>query len=46
MLECGACEPGSLGGFDERTAAGCDVLMAAAFEGMVGRPAPHVVDVA
>ena len=42
VFEGGAGEPGCLCGFDEQTAARGDVLMAAALEGVVGGPAPHV----
>lgn len=42
VFEGGSCEPGCLCGFDEETAARGDVLMATAFERVVGCPAPHV----
>ncbi len=45
VFERGAGEPGRLRGFDEEAAARGDVLVAAALEGVVGGPAPHVFDV-
>lgn len=42
VLEGGAREPACLCGFDEQAAARGDVLVTAAFEGVVGGPAPHV----
>ena len=45
VFEGGAGEPGGLIGLDEEAAARGDVLMPAAFEGVVRGPAPHVFDV-
>lgn len=43
VLKGGAGEPGCLCSFDEHTTARGDVLMTAAFQRVVGCPAPHVL---
>lgn len=38
-------QPGSLGALDERATPGSNDLLGTAVEGVVGRPAPHVLDI-